>query len=251
MRDDLLESQAAVDWAVSQILLFAEAFRSWDRDHSYKLRFEPYSDPGGKLAVAYFDPLPRTFNAWVGAIANSLRSSLDLLAAALATRNGVKPKENTHFPIFSSDQVMIDPLEGIEGKKWLCKSERAIIKSLKPYKGGDHTIWPLHHLDIRRKHERLIRASIDPRFHLEFGNAASGKGAFTLAGMTGIERFDDKTVLGSVPNFALSLADRHVRLAMQITFNEVIAGLAGHEATTTLDRFAGRVAEIIGQFDYS
>jgi hypothetical protein len=249
MRDDLLDAQAATDWAVTQIPLFQEAFRTWIYDHPYELRFEPDSDPNGKLAIAYFDPLPRTFNAWAGAIINSLRSSLDLLAAALAARNSVKPSENTHFPIFTSDQHMIDPLKGIEGKKWLSQSERAIVKTLKPYRGGDNTIWPLHHLDIHRKHERLIRASIDPRFRFQFGNAASGQGAFMMAGMTGAQRFDDKTVLGSVPNFALSLADRHTDLAMQITFNEVVAGLAGHEVVTTLLRFIQRVADIIELFD--
>jgi hypothetical protein len=249
MRDDLLDAQAAIDWAVTQIPLFQEAFRTWIYDHPYELRFEPYSDPSGKLAVVYFDPLPRTFNAWVGAIVNSLRSSLDLLAAALAARNGVKPCEKTHFPIFTSDQCMIDPLKGIEGKKWLSQSDRAIVKMLKPYRGGDNTIWPLHHLDIHRKHERLIRASIDPRFHFQFGNAASGQGAFMMSGITGFQRFDDKTILGSVPNFALSLADHHTDLAMQVTFNEVVAGLAGHEAVTTLMRFAERVADIIRRFD--
>lgn len=249
MKADLLDAQAAIDWAVPQISLFGEAFRSWVHDHPHELRFELHSDPNSKLAVAYFNPLPRTFNAWVGAIINSLRSSLDLLAAALATRNSVKPSENTHFPIFSSDQHMIDPLEGIEGKKWLSQSEQTIIKSLKPYKGGDDTIWPLHYLDIRRKHERLIRASIDPRFHLEFGNAASGQGAFMLSGMTGMERFDYKTILGSVPDWALSLTDPLTHLSLQITFYEVIAGLAGHEVTTTLTRFANRVAEIIKLFD--
>jgi hypothetical protein len=249
MRDDLLDALASVDWAVAQIPLFEEAFRSWATDHPYELRFEPNSDPAQKSAAAYFDPLPRSFNAWAGAIINSLRSSLDLLATALATRNGVKAYERTHFPIFSSDQCMIDPVKGIEGKKWLSQSERAMVKSLKPYKGGDYTIWPLHQLDIRRKHERLIHAAIDPRFHFEFGNPSSGHGAFTLSGMTGIQRLDYKTVLGSVPNWALSLPDRHADLTMQITFSEVIAGLAGNEVRATLVRYAERTAEIITLFD--
>ena len=71
---------------------------------------------------------------------NSLRSALDLLAAALATRNGEKPSPDTHFPIFACEQDIIDPLTGIEGEKWLSKSDRATIKSFKPYRGGDSTI---------------------------------------------------------------------------------------------------------------
>jgi hypothetical protein len=35
-------------------------------------------------------------------------------------------------------------------------SERKRFELLKPYKGGDNNIWALHHLDIERKHKRLL-----------------------------------------------------------------------------------------------
>jgi hypothetical protein len=163
MRDDLLDAQAAVDWAVAQIPLLQEGFLDWQRRNPYRVVQERDPDTGQDIAVTYDQPFPLTFNAWTGAIINSLRSGLDLLAATLATRNRVKPNEGTHFPIFWSEQEMIDPLHEIEGKKWLSQSERASIKALNPYKGGDDTLWPLHRLDILRKHERLLSTAPDVR----------------------------------------------------------------------------------------
>ena len=48
------------------------------------------------------EPIPLIINAEVGAIINSLRSGLDLVAAALAARNGMAPSDKTHFPVYRS-----------------------------------------------------------------------------------------------------------------------------------------------------
>ena len=245
MGDDLLDAQAAIDWAVTQIPILQNVFFEWCKEHPYKIVKEFDPQYGGYVFVVYPDgTFALIHNAWVGAIINSLRSSLDSLAAALARRNGNKPNAETHFPIFASEQDMIDPLTGIEGKKWLSKGERAAVKALKPYKGGDDTIWPLHQLDIVRKHERLICATVDVRrFHVETGN-------MMVSGFAGIERLKDKTILSGAggPN-PLDMAESYTHIAAHITFNEADLGLADHEVATTLSRFASRVAEIIERFD--
>ena len=162
MRDDLLDAQASVDWAVAQIPLVQQSLIEWQGGHPYLISREADPQSDGDIVVAIQQtPLPLTFNAWMGAILNSLRSSLDLLAASIAARNGEKSNSWRHFPIFDSLYEMIDPVRGIDGserKKWLSENERAAIKALNPYKGGDETIWTLHQLDILRKHERLISA---------------------------------------------------------------------------------------------
>ena len=98
MRDDLLDAQAAVDWAVAQIPILEERFSTWQRSRPYELIVEPDSDPSREVLIARqkigLDPL---LSAEAGAIINSARSALDLLAAALAARNGVKPSQHTHF----------------------------------------------------------------------------------------------------------------------------------------------------------
>jgi hypothetical protein len=249
MRDDLLDAQAAVEWAVTQIELLQDGLLKWQQRRPYGVVTERDPKSGEYLLVAVEKiPLPLTMNAWVGAILNSLRSSLDLLAVALAARNGEKTNRYRHFPIFNSLHDMIDPFHGIEGverKKWLSQSERAAIKRLKPYHGGDGTIWPLHELDIVRKHERLISAKpgID-------GVLLLGSARMTIFGTRAVERLNDKTILARLPpSEYFSASEGNVFPAISVTFNESALGLADEDVLPTLRRFTNRVAEIIATFD--
>jgi hypothetical protein len=249
MRDDLLDAQAAVDWAVTQIELLQQALIEWQQRRPYRVITERDLKSGEYLLVAVEKiPLPLTMNAWVGAILNSLRSSLDLLAAALAARNGEKTNRYRHFPIFDSLHDMIDPLHGIDGaerKKWLSQSERSAIKSLEPYKGGDDTIWPLHELDIIRKHERLISAKpgID-------GVLLIGSARMTIFGTRAVERLDHKTILERLsPSEYFPASEGNVFPAISVTFNEAAFGLADEDVLPTLRKCANRTAEIIVTFD--
>ncbi|MBM3545969.1 MAG: hypothetical protein FJX54_03370 [Alphaproteobacteria bacterium] len=161
MRDDLLDAQASVDWAVAQIPVLERRIADWMGSRPYELVMEDDPKTGEKLMVAYLratlDPLAVVE---AGAIINAIRSSLDLVAASLARRNGKPPSKNTHFPIFRSIHDFADPLEGIESKEWLSKSEIAKIKALRPYHGGDPCLWLPHQLDILRKHKRLIAVDL-------------------------------------------------------------------------------------------
>jgi hypothetical protein len=249
MRDDLLDAQAAIDWAVTQIELLQQALIEWQQRHPYRIVKERDPKSGDYLVIAVEDkPLPLTMNAWVGAILNSLRSSLDLLAAALAARNGEKTNRYRHFPIFDCLHDMIDPVRGIdsaERKKWLSQSERAMIKRLKPYKGGDDTIWSLHELDIVRKHERLIFAKpgID-------GALILGSARMTIFGTRAVERLDDKTILARLsPSENFAASEGNVFPAISISFNETALGLADEDVLPALRKFATRVAEIVKRFD--
>jgi hypothetical protein len=243
MQNDLLDAQAAVDWAVAQIPLLQQGFIEWQRRNPYSVIQERDANTGENFAVTYDQPFPLSFNAWTGAIINSLRSSLDLLAAALAARNGIVPNYQTHFPIFRSLHDMIDPLDGIEGKKWLAKRERAAIKALKPYNGGDDTLWPLHRLDILRKHERLLSTSPDVKGFLMIGRHMH------VGGTKAIKRLENKTVLLNLrPGEALNATQGNILLATFITFREPTLGLDDEEVVTILRKFAGRVGEIISRF---
>jgi hypothetical protein len=254
MRDDLLDAQSSVDWAISQIPIFQEKIASWNAKRPYEIMVEIDPQTSDYLLVAYsMGPLDPIVNAELGVIINSARTALDLLAASLCRRNGNKPSADTHFPIFASEQCMIDPLTGIEGKKWLSRGERASIKDLKPYKGGDHTIWPLHQLDVLRKHTRLVSARPDVSgFRFESGTPGGEQGYMMISGLRGIERLEDKTILARIggttaPRFDMTHGNAHV--AAHITFDEADIGITDEEVATTLLRFAGRVTEIIKLFD--
>jgi hypothetical protein len=249
MRDDLLEAQAAVDWAEAQIPLLIDSLDRWERGNPYRVFRQRDPESDGYLIVAIEEKaFPLTFNAWVGAIINSLRSALDLVASALAKRNGKRPSSDRHFPIFDNLQDMIDPLHGLdskERKEWLSDADRAAIKALKPYKGGDDSLWLLHHLDIVRKHERLLLAN--PFIHslTYFGNAR------VLPGRSApIERRYDKTILGRMSRSeAFPISKGNTNLTLDILINEAALGVDNEQVVPALRRLSLRVREVIDLFD--
>lgn len=243
MRDDLLEAQASVDWAVSQIPLLADCFASWVEGNPYGLTVESDAETKENLLVAYELGAPDLrLNAWVGGIINAIRSSLDMLAASLARRNNKSPSADTHFPVFQCIMDMIDPLTGIDAKKWLSDGERAVIKTLKPYAGGNDVLFTLHRLDIERKHVRLlaIRPAISS-FHMPV----------YIGGQTlEWKRTDEKTILLRYPaTFVFDPDQANVKLTSEIIFNEAALGLDKHQVIPVLLEFARQASEIIARFD--
>lgn len=242
MRDDLLDAQTAVDWAVAQIPSFQKRLTAWERDSTYVLMVEPDTDPSHKLLSAYPQkPVDRMINAEAGAIINSIRTSLDMLASALAARNGVKPSNKTHFPILSSPDDFFGP-KGIKSKSWLSQSEKTVIKTAMPYKGGDPLLYPLHQLDIRRKHVRLLTARPQiVSFDLEIEGGSLERINRTM---------QHKTILYRFPTVSRFPPEQHQsHITAKVTFNEPSLGLVYEPADTLLPRFAERVATIIKAFD--
>jgi hypothetical protein len=98
MRDDLLDAYAAVDRARAHIPEVEKEFEAWMHAPPYLLIEEPHPEIGQKLFKLEINRrFPPTINAGVGAIINSVRSSLDLLAASLAVRNGKAPNADRIF----------------------------------------------------------------------------------------------------------------------------------------------------------
>lgn len=243
MRDDLLDAQASVDWAKSQVPLFAKRFEAWEGKRPYNVSIKRDSNTGDEfLEAVSIKPLDPIINAEAGAIINGIRTALDLLAASLAKRNRVCPSADTHFPIFASELDMIDPLTGIEGKKWLSRTEQATIKSLKPYKGGDPTLWSLHHLDIARKHYKLIGVSVRIADVFLFGRPPEMPRSR--------HRLDNQSVLYRLPPGRISASEGDAQLSLQPAFEEPAFGLPDHPVITTLRYFATRVTRIIKLFDH-
>jgi len=242
MREDLLDAYGAIDWAVSQLPVLEQTFKAWFDAPPYLLVEEPHPEMGKKLFKLEINrELPATANAAVGAIINSIRTSLDILAASLARRNGKSPNADRHFPIYLSIMGFIDPLEVLERKKWLSERERGIIEGLKPYDGGHDLLFPLHQLDIVRKHDRLIRAklvpsmvTVSPEVHrqgLEFPAAWPG--------------FEDGAVIAWT-NIDATESDFHI--AAEVAFNETKL-IGDRPVGTTLRQFAGAANSIIQLFE--
>jgi hypothetical protein len=172
MRDDLLDARAAVDWAVAQTAAFDDRIKSWT-SVNFDVRIEDTPAPAShnRVIALLKEPLPRVFNVEFGAYLNAIRTSLDILAVALAKRHRVTQLSDVYFPVAKS--ALAFAAGNYKGSKFvngLPGVDRRIIESLEPYQRGHKYLWDLHNLDIVRKHHRLIDLSTRP---VGFGRANS------------------------------------------------------------------------------
>lgn len=213
MRADLEDAYAAADWAITHLEGFNQRLSAWIDSPPYSVIEEPHPEIGQKfIKLRVENPLEPTFNAEVGAIINTIRTSLDLLASALARRNGKKPSADRHFPIYPTLYDFIDPLNVSKRKKWLSDSERQIIEKLKPYRGGNDRLFALHHFDVIRKHEQLINVCVTPlRLNTQLGALLQGFRPVPWPG------FDDDAIIATT---RIDAADSQIQLTLEVRFSE-------------------------------
>jgi hypothetical protein len=107
-----------------------------------------------EVKVQMTECIPAEFAVIIGDVIHNLRASLDLLACALATQNGATDVTGTNFP-FGKDLERFKTEAKRKIKKLSLTASR-FIHRLKPYKGGNDTLWQIHAFDIVDKHRLLI-----------------------------------------------------------------------------------------------
>jgi hypothetical protein len=241
MRYDLLHAQASVDWAVAQLPSLNDRINAWLQFNLEVTIKDPDPNvPNNVIVAVEKDPFPLAFNVEAGAYINAIRSSLDILASSLSARNGKSDNPEAHFPIYRWLYDFIDPLTGLESIKWLSTSERSVIKSLKPYQGGNQLLWSLHQLDIMRKHRRLIGVEPTPVFF-----RISGWSGTIHRVATGWMRAHGETVLALISKGA---PEPHVTRSFTVTIDE--PGMAERKPLiAALYEFASFAESIIKLFD--
>lgn len=246
MRDDLLHAQATTDWAVSQLPSFRDRIHSWLHQNIHVVLEDPDPEVPNDVVVAVEKELfPLSFMVEAGAYLNAIRSSLDILAYALAIRYGITKPDDSYFPVAASEKVFLSGgYKGAEFVKGLPQTERTKIESLKPYQGGNDLLWSLHRLDITRKHKRLIEPAIRPQTIVVSGWGRDLGQAFTPVGAyVGVH---DKTVIGLLSKSWRNKAE--IKCTPYIAFNE--PSLWGHQPViTVLREFASLAGSIIALFD--
>jgi hypothetical protein len=147
------------NWAVIQLDTLARRIEAWKHTRPYEL-VTYFDSERGKKALKYEvrNPLPLLINAEVGAIVNSIRSSLDILAVTLAKRFGATYVKDVYFPVSKSapKSAAVFADKRVKGVNRLSPQDQASIKDLAPYKGGDNLLYALHQMDITRKHRQLL-----------------------------------------------------------------------------------------------
>lgn len=239
MRSDLRGSWNAVRWADAHIQVLQERFVSWQRGAPYELVMErDLHDADWEFLVAYLrQPLDPLIVGDIGAIINSVRTGLDLLMSALLVGNGEIPNSKAHFPIRKSPADFQTAVDALEMKHWINAAEAAAIKRTKAYLGGDHFLYPLHQLDIVRKHERLllVAPSIQAAQITVLGGASYAMH----------KAFDDKTILYRLPARQFRPNAGNTVVAAEIFFNEPTLLQTKQPATGVLRNFVARVRALI------
>jgi hypothetical protein len=199
VRPDLLEAQACVDWPMSQIGDLSKRLEEWlARGVTIEIKELPPPAESNLIVATENELLPLHFQAEVGAFINSIRSSLDVLAMVLVNRHNLQIREDrVFFPIARSKEEF--ERAGGSAQKFLeglPKLGRQLMEHLQPYQGGNPALWALHHLDIVRKHRRLLNARLRP-IHMSIQGILA-EGDFTPLGGGGSIQVGAEIVLGMI-----------------------------------------------------
>lgn len=246
MRADLLEAQACVDWPMSQLPDLSKRLKDWlTRGVTIQKKELPPPAESNLIVAVENELLPLYFQAEVGAYINSIRSGLDVLAMVLVKRHDLKIGEDrVLFPIAKSKEDF--ERDGGSARKFvedLPKLERQLIDHLKPYQGGNEALWALHHLDIVRKHRRLLNARLKP-IHMSIQGTLA-EGDFTPLGGEGSIQVGAETVLGMIKKGVPPLS---VRTSFYVGIDEE-GFAAGKPVEAVLAQLASAATYAIKLFD--
>jgi hypothetical protein len=118
-------------------------------------------------------PIPPQLRLIAGDAIQNLRSALDYLACGLVRVTATEPSKNVSFPVSESEPLTKEQRASFARQvKGMRQDAIDAIKAIKPYKGGNDTLWRLHRLNVVDKHRLLMTAGasvavVNPGFHSE------------------------------------------------------------------------------------
>lgn len=167
-------------------------------------------NPEWQEARVVFEPAPEFSPTILGDIVHNMRTALDHLASELARANGESDK-GVYFP-FAEDVHGLD--EQIRNKKFRRCGDDAVrlLRSFKPYRGGNAALRAIHDLDVIDKHRTFLPDPLIDFDEVRAGEAwvtsrtpdgrAAGQMRWTAPEVAGIHfAFTDDTGLDRRPLF--------------------------------------------------
>jgi hypothetical protein len=140
------------------------------RKHSAEMKVELASylqdDPGAvfleldtdtgkhRVALRFRKAIPSCLSAIFGDAIHNFRTALDVLANDLVALSGVKP-EKVYFPFGKNSTTFESELKAKMGQA--PADIQAIVRSFKPYIGGNEVLRAMHDLDIGDKHIAMLK----------------------------------------------------------------------------------------------
>lgn len=145
-----------VQRAAHHVQQLADSFDAYIAKNPVKCVTRSIEDPD-YIAWSFIvtEKAPADWPAVIGDAIHNMRASLDLLACGLVEKNGHTDLANVYFPFAESESE----LDNMIRKRKVDKASPqavALIKALKPFKGGNVAIRAVHDLDIWDKHRAII-----------------------------------------------------------------------------------------------
>jgi hypothetical protein len=100
------------------------------------------------------EPTPKHLSAVLGDIIHNLRTAFDLLACDLVRLKG-KNVKNVYFPFCDHPGGLNEMIKRRNFDR-AGSDAVALVKSLKPYRGGNDALRAIHDLDVLDKHQALV-----------------------------------------------------------------------------------------------
>jgi len=241
---DLFESpERLIAWANKNILYLKDKVDLFFKENPYEPFFEPDSKKPGWLVVKarLKKPLPDYLSETVADILDNLRSALDQTLYAIAALDGDVPAGSVYFPFSRDETTFLNTLNGrCTGR---LKALHPLLIRLKPYNGGNETLWTLNTLR-GKQHAFLVPAVSIGYIHevvWELGGGNVTLPAYPVWDSTKneIELF----TIGPQSRFK-----GNFKLAAHITFGEV-EGVAGKDVGYTLETFLELVKMIVNEIE--
>lgn len=170
----------------------------------------------------------------------ALRSVLDQALYPIAVACGAKRPDLIHFPIVNSATDLDDAMRG--RLKDLQPDILSLLRSFKPYLGGNNLIWALNQIRRQAAHRLLIPVGVATVG--AFVRSASINGPWLMDVLT-VPKWDRaKNEMICIVTGPGAEVNYDIDISLTVTFGEV-EGVAGHPVIGTLDAFSGEVERIL------
>lgn len=222
---NLSEALALLDWADRQIDVLSAEIARLSEAKPYAFETEQHPNGDTLFYLKATKSVTKLLGPSVKPIISAQRDSLDYIAVALAEANGAVDPTDVYFPIVKTAAAITEK-PALKKIRRLHPSDQKIILDLKPYPGGNDTLFALHMLNNERKHRRLGALASIPTF----AGFSGGPRGMSLYGMRTF-----KPVI--LPQYSRQLVaafhfdgDMNLNVAFEIAFCDV----PGKQATPTV-----------------
>ena len=215
------------------------------KSNPYRLVVEENTDTGGyNLTMRVKEKIPCSWPSIIGDVIHNLRSALDLMIFEI-----VSPHTN------NTDKIQFPFCSGVNGLEDTITNRQInfagdkvvnIVRSLKPYPGGNDLLYAIHDLDIMDKHKGIIVASTImgiPNFTLIDDNGAVKAGFYNCR----VGPVEDGRVAMSLPVIQNLKIGQDFKPTFEVIFHE---GLFRRKPVLpSLSEMAEFVNKTIGVFE--